>query len=478
MLNTWLRRLTRSRRIPMPVHIPARKSGIASRHILTADDLPPAGHELLVPLTPQLDLPVHPTVTRGDRVEPGTPLSRPATDQAVRAFSPAEAVVVELTAVETDYACELPAARLRLLPRTTSPAQTPPSPDFHEMLEPPSQSADSSGTPHDLRSALADLARIEDLPATLDELGVLVTYAGRLQPMGGLLRRASGRTNLLVINAIQSEPRLASHVRLALDATAAIAAGAKALCTYLGLRRCTLLVSAAHGVHPVVARRLRRARVRVLPIRTTFPGGDDSIVVRRIFNRSVPYGGDSLHAGALVLPADAGWRAGLALTHNRPVLSQPVTVAGDCLPPARQRVYLLPIGLTIQGLIDWLERRGLLLRDPKVALLGGPLTGTAIVDAGRTVVTAATQAVLLMSSRPPLHTTGCIRCGWCIRGCPVAIDPIAILDTLEAQQLRGLPPLAPQRCISCGVCSAICPSHLPLAQAARTARALLAGQDT
>jgi electron transport complex protein RnfC len=458
----------------MPIHIPARKSGIASRRIQTMDEALPDGQELLVPLTPRLDLPVHPAVARGDRVEPCTPLSRPAADHAIRAFSPADAVVAELTTVDTEYACELPAARLRLLARIPSPAQTPL--DLREMLEPPTRPADSSPAPHDLRSALADLARIEDLPATLDELGVLASYEGRLESMGGLLRRAAGRTNLLVVNAIQSEPNLASHVRLALDATTALAAGAKALCTYLGLRRCYLLVSAAHGVHPVLARRLRRAHVRVLPVRTTYPGGDDSIVARRIFNRSVPYGSDSLNSGALVLPADAVWRAGLALMRSRPVLSQPVTIAGDCLSRFGQRVYMLPIGLTIQGLMHGLARRGLLERQPKVVLLGGPLTGTAIVDVGRTVVTAATQAVLVVSGRPPLHSTGCIRCGWCIYGCPVAIDPIAILDALEAHQLRSLSQLAPQRCIRCGVCSAICPSHLPLAQAAGTARALLARQ--
>ena len=106
-------------------------------------------------------------------------------------------------------------------------------------------------------------------------------------------------------------------------------------------------------------------------------------------------------------------------------------------------VTRLPIGLTVEGLIGILARRGLLLQQPKVAVLGGPLTGTAIVDPARTVVTAATQGVLLMSSAAPLDVTGCIRCGWCIRGCPVAIDPVAVLDALEAQQLRALPPLAP-----------------------------------
>jgi electron transport complex protein RnfC len=106
------------------------------------------------------------------------------------------------------------------------------------------------------------------------------------------------------------------------------------------------------------------------------------------------------------------------------------------------------------------------------------MTGTAIVDALRTVITAATQAVLLMTHKPALRTTGCIRCGWCIHGCPAGIDPIAILDAFEAGQMRTLAHLATQRCIDCGVCSAICPSHLPLAQAARTARALLSRAGT
>ena len=64
------------------------------------------------------------------------------------------------------------------------------------------------------------------------------------------------------------------------------------------------------------------------------------------------------------------------------------------------------------------------------------MTGTAVADTGRTVITQTTQAVLLMSRKPRLQTTGCIRCGWCISGCPVGIDPIAILDALEADPPR------------------------------------------
>jgi len=430
-----------------------------------------------VPLTSRPDMPVLPAVKRGGRVGPLTALGQPGNSHAIGAFSPAEAEVTGLTTVDTEYACDLPAVRLRLSAQAVWPPPMP-APALYEMsIKPAIPGAGATGEPADpqhVRGVLAEMAPLEDLPATLDELGVLTTHADGPEPLGRLLRHASGRTNLLVINAIQSEPRLASHRRLTIEGLGAVVTGVRAMMTCLGLRRATLLVGASHGLPLGTLRWLRRFGIRTLPVRTSFPGSDNSIVLRRLFHRPATDGGDGTSSGCLVLPADSVWRAGLALLHRRPVPFQLVTVAGDCLPPASQRVYLLPIGLTIHGLIQCLRERNLLPREPKVVLLGGPLTGTAIGDPSRTVVTQTTQAVLLMSRKPRLRTTGCIRCGWCIDGCPVGIDPIAILDALEADPPQALPRPAALRCIGGGVCSAVCPSHLPLAQAARTARMRLA----
>lgn len=473
MLNSWLRRLTRSRQILVPIHIPARKSGIASRRIeplpASAADCP----ELLVPLTFEPDVIACPTAKPGDRVGPLADLSQPGHGRTIRVFSPADAEVAGLASADTEYACDLPAVRLRLSAEAVWPPAMP-SPALHEMAPKPAP-RDTGATrapadPGGVRGALAELAQPEDLPATLDELGLLTSRAGGPEPLGQLLRRASGRTNLLVINAIQSEPQLASHRRLTIEALGAIVAGARAMMTYLALRRATLLVSATHGLPLGTLRRLRRFGIRTVPVRTRFPGSDNSIVLRRLLGRPAPSGDDGLSSDCLVLPVDTVWRAGLALLHRRPVPFQMVTVAGDCLLPASQRVYLLPIGLTIAGLVQCLRRQNRLPREPKVILLGGPLTGTAITDPSRTVITQTTQAVLLMSRKPPLRTSGCIRCGWCISGCPVGIHPIAVLDALEVEPPRVPAHLAVDRCIGCGICSAICPSHLPLAQAARTAR--------
>ncbi len=467
MLNTWLRRLTRSRRIPVPIYLPARKSRIAAHPMVPLVASPADCPALLVPLATRPDQPAEPAVRPGDPVEPLARLARPAHRGDIGAFSPAQAVVLEWARADTEWACDLPAVRLRLCPQAAWPPQ---------VMD--GQAHDGSASlGQDLRTVLAEMARLEDLPATLDNLGVLATRGGGPEPLGQVLVQAAGRTDLLVINAIQAEPRLASHARLAIDATHALVAGTRGLMSYLRLRRATWLVSAAHAFRPHLARRLRRFGIRLLPVRAGFPAGDNSIVLRQLFGRTVPPGQSSDGGGCLALPADVAWRAGLALLRGEPVPFQPITVAGDCLRPAGQRVYLSPVGLTIEGLIECLRQRDLLAREPKVALLGGPMTGTAVVDASRTVVTQSTQAVMLLARKPRLETTGCVRCGWCVYGCPAGLDPIAILNALEAGRPRRVRRLAVQRCLRCGVCSAVCPSHLPLAQAVRAGQVQMADTD-
>lgn len=470
MLSSWIRSLTRTRRIAVPIHIPARKSGAAARPVQSLLSTIGEVEELLVPLTLRPDLCICPAVKPGDRVGLGDPLSQPDSPGAVAAFSPAPAVVDSLTTIDTQHAAGLPAVRLQLfvdgnnraaagdyLANSPGPLQT----------DPPTQ-------PEDIRQVLADLARVEDLPATLDELGVVAAYANRPEPLGGLLRRAStARVNLLVVNAIQSEPRLASDHRLLVEAALAVAAGARAIADYLSLRRTTLLVSATRHLPAIVTRQLRRYRIRTVPIRTSFPGDAESIVLKRLFNRNIPAGGCGLDARCLMLPADAAWRVGIALRHQMPIVAQPINIAGDCLAPKHQGVYLVPVGLTITGLAHWLTRRGMLREQPRMVILGGAMTGSAVADPSRTVIDPTTHAVLLTHHWGHLETTACIRCGRCVYGCPMGLDPVAILDALEARRFESLARLAPQHCIDCNVCSYVCPSHLPLAQAARTAKAIL-----
>lgn len=467
MLSALVRSLSRRKQIAMPIHIPARKSGSLTRPIQTITPSPADGDELLVPLTFVVGLKPRPANERGQRVAAGAPLSLPEGPEVLTTFSPIAAVVEGFTTVDTPFSADLPAVRLRPLDTLV---------DAGAGTGAAGADGDLAGGGDGAHRALMEIGRIEDLPTTLDELGIVAGYDGRLVALGNLLRKAAARgVNLLVVNAIQGEPRLASCHRLAIDATATLAAGARAMAAYLSVRHATLLVGAAVSLPDDCIKILRRHHVRTMPVRTCFPGDAEPIALKRLFQRTVPVGGSGLDARCLMLGADAVWRVGAALLQRLPAVVQPITIAGDCLGNRHQGTYLVPVGTTVASLVRWLSRQQMLQEQPRTIILGGPMTGSSVADPSRTVIDQATQGLLLTHHRGRLQTTACIRCGWCVYGCPVGIDPIAILDAFESPDQTSLIGLAASRCIECNVCSYVCPSHLPLAQAVRTVMAVAQG---
>ena len=82
-----------------------------------------------------------------------------------------------------------------------------------------------------------------------------------------------------------------------------------------------------------------------------------------------------------------------------------------------------------------------------------------VIDTDNYMVTKDLTAILALS---PLHKeeTVCIRCGKCIAGCPVNIQPMMIKTAL-ANKPR-LEKLTPDKCMKCGNCSYICPARIDL----------------
>ena len=52
----------------------------------------------------------------------------------------------------------------------------------------------------------------------------------------------------------------------------------------------------------------------------------------------------------------------------------------------------------------------------------------------------------------------CIKCGKCVRVCPVKLSPVVICDNVDNEY--ALKKLNVSKCISCGLCSYICPAKI------------------
>jgi electron transport complex protein RnfC len=104
-------------------------------------------------------------------------------------------------------------------------------------------------------------------------------------------------------------------------------------------------------------------------------------------------------------------------------------------------------------------------------LYGGPMMGTAVpyLDVP---IQKNTSGIILMTQEElaALEEGPCIRCGRCIRNCPIKLSPVVMNNALEADDLDEAVMTGLVDCIECGSCSYMCPAKIKLTQRFRVGK--------
>ena len=184
----------------------------------------------------------------------------------------------------------------------------------------------------------------------------------------------------------------------------------------------------------------------------------------------VPEGKLPLDVGAIVLNCTTLANIARYCRTGMPLVEKCITVDGSAV--AKPKNVIVPIGMK---LADVFEQSGGFCAEPKKVLYGGPMMGIAVPDLEQPVL-KNTNAVLAMSEADAVlpEPTACIRCGRCIRHCPLRLMPSHIVAAYEAGNMERLAELKVNLCMECGCCSFGCPAHRPLVQTNKLAKAKLA----
>lgn len=296
----------------------------------------------------------------------------------------------------------------------------------------------------------------------------IVGLGGAAFPMHAkLITAKDSNIDTAILNGAECEPCITVDHRVMLEESDTLIEGLKII------MRCLEIQTAYIGIEDnkkdaieVLRTSINDDNIKVVSLKTKFPQGDSYRMVDSILNRKVPSGGRCKDAGSIVSNVSTVLAVGELFKLGKPLYERVITVTGNGIKEPKN--LKVKIGTTIKDII---EQCGGFNGDPGKIIIGGPMTGIAQFSLDTPIV-KANSAIIVMTPEEsiPWEIEPCIRCGECVKVCPVGLQPFilsayALKDRFDMTQEYNV-----EECIQCGACSFICPSKRPLTESIKHAQ--------
>jgi electron transport complex protein RnfC len=263
----------------------------------------------------------------------------------------------------------------------------------------------------------------------------------------------------LIINGAECEPYLTADYRLMVEKTEEIVQGIELVARCLGVK---LVYIAIEDNKPEAIEKFKTQseKFKIKILKSQYPQGGERQLIKSVLGKEVPSGKLPFDIGVVVHNVATVFAIYEAVYLGKPLYERVVTVAGSCV--ANPKNLLARIGTPLKALIDFCGLKD----DPAKIIVGGPMMGIAQFS-DQVPVIKSTGGVILFNKKEAeaAQQEYCIRCGACVRECPVGLSPCLLGLLCEKGLWEQAKELGVLDCIECGLCAYVCPANRGLVQA-------------
>lgn len=285
------------------------------------------------------------------------------------------------------------------------------------------------------------------------------------------------KAECLILNGAECEPYLTSDYRIMLEKSKEIVVGAAIMKQVLG--GCPAVIGveenkpqAIKAMSEAVAELQRTAKgyegISVQSLKKKYPQGGEKQLIDAVMKRQVKSMGLPIDVGAVVQNVATSLAVYEAVQKNKPLVTNVMTITGDCLPMDRQHNYQFRIGYPLSYIAEY---AGGVPQEAAKIISGGPMMGKAIANLDATTVKGSSSLLYLTAEQTVRGVeSSCIRCGKCAEACPMGLEPFLLNKYARNGMMDELEENAVQDCIECGCCLYSCPANIPLLDIIRLAK--------
>ncbi|ABN53632.1 MAG TPA: electron transport complex subunit RsxC [Hungateiclostridium thermocellum] len=277
------------------------------------------------------------------------------------------------------------------------------------------------------------------------------------------------KIDTLIINAAECEPYITSDYREIIENSWNVVSGINIIMEILGIEN--VLIGIEDNKPEAIKEMTRVAatddRINVIKLKSRYPQGAEKMLIYATTGRKVPPGKLPADVGVIVMNVNSVSFISEYIKTGMPLIKKRVTVDGPSVKrPGNVEVL---IGTPISEVFSFCGGFGIV---PKKILMGGPMMGIAQYTLD-TPVLKHTNALLAFDETTAVlpKEQACIRCGRCVRACPMNLLPLYLNNNSIRGNIEELNRYHVMDCIECGSCAYVCPAKINLVQSIRLGKA-------